>query len=147
MAAVAHYAEVNAPVQACYDWWRPLTRLPEIMSDVKAVEPADGSGTRTHWTVSGPLGKSLSWDADIVEDAPPHKIAWSTVDSNDPDVKSSGVVRFDDKGNGRTGVEVSFEYDPPAGKLGEAVASLFADPQGKVEKAVNEFKTIIEARG
>jgi uncharacterized membrane protein len=147
MAAVAHYVEVAAPVQACYDWWRPLSRLPEIMSDVRSVEPVDGSAARTLWTVSGPLGKQLTWQADIVEDAPPHRIAWSTVDATDPDVKSSGVVRFDDKGNGRTGVEVSFQYDPPAGKLGEAVASLFDDPQGKVVKAVDQFKTIIEARG
>ena len=146
MAAVAHYVEVDAPVQACYDWWRPLTRLPEIMSDVTSVEPVDSTGKRTAWTVSGPLGKSVSWEADIVEDAPPHKIAWATVDSADPDVKNSGVVRFDDKGGGRTGVEVSFEYQPPAGKLGEAVASLFADPQAKVDKAVNEFKAVIEQR-
>jgi uncharacterized membrane protein len=144
VAAVAHYVEVNAPAQACYDWWRPLTRLPEIMSDVEKVEPLDGD--RTRWTVTGPLGKSLSWDATIAEDSPPHKIAWTTIDSSDPDVKSSGVVRFDDQGNGVTGVEVSFEYQPPAGKLGEAVASLFADPQSKVQKAVDEFKTVIEAR-
>ncbi|MDT7683145.1 MAG: hypothetical protein QOG57_3455 [Pseudonocardiales bacterium] len=38
MGTVAHYVEVNAPAQACYDWWRPLTRLPEIMSDVRKVE-------------------------------------------------------------------------------------------------------------
>ncbi len=146
MAAVAHYVEVNAPARACYDWWRPFTRLPEIMDDVKKVEPIDGAGDRTRWTVSGPLGKSLSWDATIAEDSPPHTIAWTTLDSSDPDVKSSGVVRFDDKGNGVTGVEVSFEYHPPAGKLGEAVASLFDDPQAKVRKAVDEFKIVIEAR-
>jgi hypothetical protein len=35
----------------------------------------------------------------------------------------------------------------PLGKIGEAVASLFADPQAKVEKAVDEFKAVIEARG
>ena len=39
MAAVAHYVEINAPAQACYDWRHPLTRLPEFMSDAhKAVD-------------------------------------------------------------------------------------------------------------
>jgi uncharacterized membrane protein len=146
MAAVAHYVEVNAPVQACYDWWRPLDRLPEIFPDVRSVTPVDGSTDRTEWTVAGPLGKSVSWQARIVEDAPPHTIAWSSVNSTDPDVENTGVVRFDDKGNGVTGVEVSLNYDPPVGKLGEAVASLFANPQSKVEKAVAEFKVVIEAR-
>ena len=54
MAAVAHYVDVNAPAQACYDWRRPLTRLPEIMSDVEKVEPLDGD--RTRWTVTAPGG-------------------------------------------------------------------------------------------
>jgi uncharacterized membrane protein len=146
MAAVAHYIEVEAPAQACYDWWRPLTRLPEIFSDLRSVKPVDDDPKRTAWTVSGPAGKSVSWQARIVEDAPPHKIAWSSVDSADPDVKNAGVVRFNDKGNGTTGVEVSLEYDPPAGKLGETIAALFDDPQSKVERAVEEFKTIIETR-
>jgi uncharacterized membrane protein len=56
------------------------------------------------------------------------------------------VVRFDDKGNGRTGAEISLEYDPPAGKLGEAVASLFADPQAKVDRAAAQFKALMENR-
>jgi uncharacterized membrane protein len=146
MGTVAHYVEVNAPAQACYDWWRPLTRLPEIMSDVRKVESKEGSADRTEWTVSGPAGTSVTWEAEIVEDSPPHKIAWSSVDSSDPDLKNAGVVRFDDRGDGTTGVEVSLEYDPPGGKLGDAVAAISANPQGKVEQAVAEFKTIIETR-
>ncbi|WP_134727479.1 SRPBCC family protein [Amycolatopsis nivea] len=146
MAAAAHYVEVNAPAQACYDWWRPLTRLPELFSDVQSVEALDGNGTRTRWKVDGPAGSTVEWQARIVEDAPPRKIAWTTVDDADPDVRNSGVVRFDDKGHGRTGVEISLEYEPPAGKLGEAVASLLADPQKKVERAAEQFRTVIEAR-
>ncbi|MBB1151846.1 MULTISPECIES: SRPBCC family protein [Amycolatopsis] len=146
MAAAAHYVEVNAPAQACYDWWRPLTRLPELFSDVQSVEALDREGTRTRWKVDGPAGSTVEWQARIVEDAPPRKIAWTTVDDADPDVRNSGVVRFEDKGHGRTGVEISLEYQPPAGKLGEAVASLLADPQKKVERAADQFQTVIEAR-
>ena len=58
-------------------------------------------------------------------------------------MKSSGAVRFDDHG-GTTGVEVSLQYNPPAGALGEAVAKLFADPQDKVERALQAFKQTIE---
>jgi uncharacterized membrane protein len=143
---VTHYVEVNAPAQACYDWWRPLTRLPEILSDVTQVRAKDNSGRVTEWTVSGPAGKQLHWDAEIVDDRPPHTIAWRTADSADADVANSGVVRFEDKGNGLTGVEISLSYDPPAGKLGEAVAALFSDPQRKVERAAHEFKTVMENR-
>ena len=146
MGSAVKYIEVTAPAQACYDWWRSLTRLPEIFPDVLSVEAQDSQEAMTTWTVSGPLQKKLTWQARIVEDSPPHRIAWATTDSADPDVRNSGVVRFDDKGGGRTGVEISLAYDPPAGKLGEAVAALFADPQAKVDRAAEQFKTLMENR-
>ena len=144
MGAVAHYLEVNAPADQCYAWWRGLTNLPQIMPDVESVTPKEGSTAVTHWKVSGPLGTTVQWDAKIVEDVPGTRIAWATVDSSGADVKNAGAVRFDDHG-GTTGVEVSLQYDPPAGILGEAVAKLFADPQTKVERALDAFKQRIES--
>ena len=144
MGSVTHYLEVNAPAAQCYAWWRGLTNLPQIMSDVESVTPVSGGTQRTHWKVHGPLGKTVEWDAKIVEDVPGTRIAWATEDSSGLDVKNAGAVRFDDHG-GTTGVEVSLQYDPPAGILGEAIAKIFADPQDKVEKALAAFKTTIEA--
>ena len=144
MGTVAHYLEVNAPADQCYAWWRGLTNLPQIMPDVEQVVAKDGSTQVTHWKVHGPLGKSVEWDATIVEDVPNTRIAWATENSSGLDVKNAGAVRFDDHG-GTTGVEVSLQYDPPAGILGEAVAKIFADPQSKVEKALDAFKATIEA--
>lgn len=144
MGTVAHYLEVEAPAAQCYAWWRGLTNLPQIMPDVKSIEPAAGSTEKTHWKVSGPLGKTVEWDATIVEDVENTRIAWATEESSGLDVKNAGAVRFDDHG-GTTGVEVSLEYDPPAGLLGDAVAALFASPQGKVEDALQAFKKTIEA--
>ena len=140
MGTVAHYLEVNAPADQCYAWWRGLTNLPQILPDVESVEAQQGSTQVTHWKVSGPLGKTVEWDAKIVEDLPGEKIAWA---STDGDVANSGAVRFDDHG-ATTGVEVSLAYDPPAGVVGDAVAKLFADPQDKVEKALAAFKQTIE---
>jgi len=143
MGTVAHYLEVNAPADQCYAWWRGLTNLPQIMEDVESVTPVDGSTKVTHWKVHGPLGKTVEWDAKIVEDVPNTRIAWATQDSSGLDVKNAGAVRFDDKG-ATTGIEVSMQYDPPAGILGEAIAKVFADPQSKVEKALDAFKATIE---
>lgn len=145
MGSAATYVEVNAPAQACYDWWRSFSRLPDIFPDVLSVHAIDDKGT-TEWTVSGPLNRPVSWQAHVVEDQPPHKIAWSTTDSADPDVRNSGVVRFDDKGGGRTGVEISLRYDPPGGKVGEAVATLLSDPQQKVDQAAERFKLVMDTR-
>ena len=144
MGSVAHYIEVDAPAAACYAWWRGLTNLPQIMPDVESVTPLQGSTQVTHWKVSGPLGKTVEWDATIVEDVEDTRIAWATEDSSGLEVKNAGAVRFDDHG-GTTGVEVSLQYDPPAGVLGEAVAKLFANPQKMVEECLASFKQTIES--
>lgn len=144
MDTVKHAVTVHAPAQACYDWWRPLTRLPEIFSDVRSVDSLDGD--RTSWTVAGPADVPVRWEAEVVEDSPPHTIAWRTVDVGVVDMTQAGVVRFHDRGNDYTDVEVQLDYGLPAGKAGEAVAKLFDDPQHKVEQACAEFKTIIEQR-
>jgi len=144
MGTVAHYLEVNVPADQAYAWWRGLTNLPRILPDVESVEPVAGGPELTHWTVQGPLGSSVQWDARIVEDVPNEKIAWASVETGEKGVKNSGAVRFDSHGKS-TGVEVSLAYDPPAGPLGDAVAKLFADPQAKVEKALQAFKETVEA--
>ncbi len=125
MGSVAHYIEVNAPASQCYAWWRGLTNLPQILPDVESVTPLEGGTQVTHWKVHGPLGKTVEWDAKIVEDVPDTRIAWASVESSGLDVKNAGAVRFDDHG-GTTGVEVSLQYDPPAGFIGEAVAKILA---------------------
>ena len=147
MGTVAHYLEVDVPAAKAYAWWRGLTNLPAIMPDVVSIEPTAGGSDATavtHWKVHGPLGKTVEWDAKIVEDVADTRIAWASVDSSGADVKNSGAVRFDDHG-ASTGVEVSLAYDPPAGLLGDAVAKVFADPQKKVEQALAAFKATIEA--
>ena len=141
MGSVTHYLEVNVPAAKAYAWWRGLTNLPTIMDDVKSVEPKSGDTQLTHWTVHGPLGKDVEWDAKIVEDVENTRLAWASVDGT---VSNAGAVRFDEHGE-TTGVEVSFQYDPPAGIAGDLVAKLFSDPQKKVEHALEEFKRTIEA--
>lgn len=143
MGTVAHYIEVNVPAEQAYAWWRGLTNLPTIMPDVESVEPASASADLTHWKVHGPLGKTVEWDARITEDVPNSKIAWASVPMDDNTVATSGAVRFDDHG-ATTGIEVSLDYEVPAGAAGEAVAKLFADPQDKVERALEAFKQTIE---
>jgi uncharacterized membrane protein len=143
MGTAAHYLEIDAPADKAYAWWRGLTNLPSVMPDVESITAAGPDSTTTHWKVSGPLGKTVEWDARITEDVPKEKIAWASI-GGDNTVATSGAVRFDDHGD-TTGVEVALTYDPPAGVVGEVVATLFADPQTKVERAVQAFKEQIEA--
>lgn len=142
MGSVASYTEINVPVQVAYRWWRGLTNLPSILPDVESVTGTDRTDV-SHWVVKGPLGVSVSWDARIVEDKENQRIAWATVQDEATRVPNAGAVRFDEHGE-TTGVEVSLQFDPPAGLLGEAIAKLFADPQKKVDAALAAYKDILE---
>src|SRR3712207_1896610 len=112
MPAVSKYHRVNAPVDKVYEAWRDFTQFPQWMPHVEEISPVSGDDTLTHWKVSGPLGKTVEWDARITEDIPNEKIAWTSVEGSQ--VRNSGVVRFDARDQA-TDVEVSMEYDPPAG--------------------------------
>jgi uncharacterized membrane protein len=144
MGTVAHYLEVNAPASQCYAWWRGLTNLPQIMPDVESVQPQDGSTDVTHWKVPRAARQDRRVGRPHRRGRPRHPHRVGVGRQLGHDVKNAGAVRFDDHG-GTTGVEVSLAYDPPAGLLGDAVAKIFADPQDKVEKALQAFKTTIEA--
>ena len=104
--------------------------------------PAVTGPSTSHWKVSGPLGKSVEWDAEIVEDIPNQRIAWKSV--GDADVDNAGAVRFDDRG-ATTNIEVSLEYNPPGGKAGELVAELVKDPDKQVRRAIDGFRRVVES--
>jgi uncharacterized membrane protein len=139
MGSATHYAEVQAPVERVYAYWRNFENFPTMFSDVEKVV---GDGDRSHWVVKGPAGKSVEWDAEIEEDVPNERIAWKSVGDNQVD--TSGVVRFDRGAPGVTKVTVALSYDPPAGKLGEIVAELFKDPDAQIERALDQFRNLVE---
>ncbi|MDP9208744.1 MAG: SRPBCC family protein [Actinomycetota bacterium] len=140
MGSAAQYVEVQAPVAQVYAYWRDFSNFSSFMPDVEEVT-VTGPST-SHWKVSGPLGKSVEWDAEIVEDIPNQRIAWKSV--GDADVDNAGAVRFDDRG-ATTNIEVSLEYDPPGGKAGELVAELVKDPDKQVQRAIDGFRQVVES--
>ena len=131
---------VNAPPQRVYDVWRNLENLPRLLSHVERVEVLDH--TRSRWTVKGPAGARVSWDAELINDKPGELIAWRTTDSTL--VNHAGSVTFEPAGSG-TRVCVSLQYDPPGGRFGHAVASLVsADAGSQVAHDLAEFKRALE---
>jgi uncharacterized membrane protein len=142
MGSAAQYFEVQAPVEQVYAYWRDFSHFPAFMPDVEEVTVT--GPTTSHWKVTGPLGKSVEWDAEITEDIPNQRIAWKSV--GDAEVDNAGAVRFDG-GNGITNIEVSLEYSPPAGKAGELVAELVKDPDKQVAWAVENFRMVVEGGG
>ena len=134
---------INRPVEEVYRFWRDLTNLPSFMNHLKSVEMT-GDG-RSHWTANAPAGRTVDWDAELVEDKPNQRIAWRSLDGSQ--VSNSGWVSFTPAPGDRGGTEVRVElsYDPPGGAIGKVVAKLFGEePQQQVTDDLRRLKQVLE---
>jgi uncharacterized membrane protein len=130
---------VNHPAEEAYALWRDFARLPEFMTHLRSVS-ADG----THWVAEAPIKDAVEWDAVIVADEPGQLLSWKSAEG--ADVPNSGSVRFGRApGDRGTEVRVELTYEPPAGKLGNAVAGLLGqEPRQQVTDDLRRFKQILE---
>ena len=113
------------------------------MSNVEEVRMS--AQDTSYWRVKGPLGKSVEFDAKTTEMDPNRGIGWNTVDG---EVMTSGEVRFEEAGLGRTRVEVTMNYaDPPGGAVGETVANILSNPDRNLTEDLGNFARIVESGG
>jgi uncharacterized membrane protein len=133
---------VPGPPEAAYAFWRDLSHLPRFMSHLERVDVVDS--THSHWIAAAPAGLHVEWDAKIINDVEGKLIGWKSLE--DADVVSAGSVRFAPLGSGRgTEVRVRMQYDPPAGRIGAAVAWMLGhDPASSVREDLRRFKQLME---
>lgn len=132
---------VKGSVSDIYNIWSSFETFPYFMKYVQSVSK---TGPRTsHWEVSGPMGMKLEWDAETTRMDPGQRIAWNTKD-HDGTITTSGEVVFSELPNNQTHVTVTMNYTIPGGKIGEAVAALFSDPNKRLEEDLRNFKAYVE---
>jgi uncharacterized membrane protein len=134
---------INKPADELYRYWHDFKYLPTFMKHLKSVEVYDNK--RSHWVANAPLGASVEWDAEIIEDRENEFISWTSVEG--ADVDNSGFVRFKPApGNRGTEVKVVIEYAPPGGVLASAIAKLFGEePEQQIGDDLRRFKMLMEA--
>jgi len=139
---VTHAVTINKPAADLYAFWRYFTNLPRIMDHLESVTVQDGG--RSHWVAKAPLGKTVAWDAEIINEVPNELIAWQSLPGGDVD--NAGSVRFKDAPSGRgTELRVEISYAPPAGKVGATVAKLFGEePRRQLDDDLRHFKQLME---
>ena len=132
--------DVAAPVEQVFETFSQLERFPEFMTHVREVR-VRGDGT-SRWTVEGPAGRPISWEAVTTRLEPNRLIAWRTLPGSA--VEHAGLLRFEQT-DGGTRVLVTMSYTPPAGALGHAVARLFgADPKSELNDDLMRMKVFLE---
>ncbi len=132
---------INRPVAEVYRFWRNFENLPQFMNHLESVSTREGG--ISHWVAKGPAGTKVEWDARIINEVENKVIGWQSLDH--ASVSSAGSVTFEEVPGGGTRVRVHFQYDPPAGKLGAAVARLFGEePNVQVREDLRRFKQLME---
>ncbi|NJL80329.1 MAG: cyclase [Richelia sp. RM2_1_2] len=133
---------INRPQDELYNFWHKFENLPQFMHHLKLVKVYDQKSS--HWVAKAPLGTSVEWDANIIEDQKNEFISWSSV--KDADIENSGFIRFSKApGNRGTEVKVVIVYQPPGGTIGAVIAKLFGEePKQQIGDDLNRFKMLME---
>lgn len=133
---------INKSPEELYRYWRNFENLPRFMDHLKSIRLIDDK--RSHWVVEGPAGTDVEWDAEIIKEEENRMIAWRSLEN--AEVKNAGSVYFDSEPmEGATRIRVILNYEPPAGRLGAAVAKLFGEePARQIEQDLQRFKQMME---
>lgn len=134
---------VNRSAEDLYSFWRNFENLPRFLSRVESVRVTGDK--RSRWTATAITGKSIEWDAEIINEEENELIAWRSLEG--AGLPNAGSVHFERAPNGRgTQVRVVFSYEPPGGMIGTALAKLFgAGPERQLEEDLRRFKQLMEA--
>ncbi|HSD90676.1 MAG TPA: SRPBCC family protein [Kofleriaceae bacterium] len=132
---------VKKPIHTVFDLWSRLDNFPLFMQHVQEVDVQIG-GKRSRWTVDGPAGTKVEFEAETTELEPDRVLAWRTLPNQK--VEHHGIVRFSEV-EGGTRVAVQMTYRPPGGIVGHAIAHILGwDPKARMDDDLVRMKALLE---
>lgn len=138
MARIEHSIDIGVPVREAYDQWTQFETFPQFMEGVESVKQTDA--THLHW-VATIAGKRQEWDAEITEQTPDQRIAWTSITGD----ANAGSVDFHRLGEESTRVTLTMDVEPSG--LAEKVGTALGIPSGQVKGDLERFRDFIERRG
>jgi uncharacterized membrane protein len=134
---------VRAPVSEVFRFWAQVENFPLFMEHVLEVAVNPRDGRRSHWQVRGPGGLPVKWDAEVTRVVPDALFAWKTLPGSS--VEHAGAVHFEPLGPETTWLQVHMVYVPPAGALGQLLATVVGgDPESRMEEDLARLKSLVE---
>ena len=135
---IVEWIDVQVPVRTAYNQWTQFEDFPQFMENVERVDQLDDR--RLHW-VAKVAGKTKEWDAEITEQTPDKRVAWTSTSG----AQNAGVVTFHRLDEDTTRVTVQMDVEPEGAveTVGTAVGIADREIKGDLER----FKTFIESRG
>jgi uncharacterized membrane protein len=138
MATIEESIDVEVPVETAYNQWTQFETFPEFMEGIERVQQLDD--TRLHW-VAEVGGNREEWDAEITEQRPDDRIAWTATGGKG----NAGVVSFHRLDDATTRVMVQLDWEPDG--VTERIGSALGMDSRRVQGDLQRFKELIESRG
>ena len=138
MASITREIDLTVPVHMAYNRWTLFETFPQFMEGVKEVRQLDDK--RLLWRAEIG-GQEETWEAEIVEQVPDHKIAWRSISG----VPNAGTVVFEPIDDGHCRIMLTMEYEPQG--LTETVGSALGFDGRKVEGDLKRLKELVESQG
>lgn len=140
-AMTARAVTINRPIGEVFSYFRDFANLPTFMENVVSIDILDAK--RSHWVVKAPAGRTVEWNAVVIDEAVDQFIAWQSEPG--ADVPNSGRVDFRTAGDRGTIVTATILYDPPAGIVGKVIAKVFQrEPAIQARRDLRRFKQLLE---
>jgi uncharacterized membrane protein len=138
MSTVEKSIDVDVPVSTAYNQWTQFESFPQFMEGVDRIDQL--TPTQTHW-VTSIGGVHREFDAEITEQHPDERIAWTTTGGP----RQAGVVTFHrlDADRSRVMLQMDFEPDGVVETAGDKLGFVSRRVEGDLER----FKKFIESRG
>ena len=138
MATIEKSIDVEVPVRVAYNQWTQFEDFPQFMQGVLAVRQLDDRRLLWRATIAG---KEKEWEAEITEQTPDQRIAWTTRSG----ARNAGVVTFHRLADRQTRIMLQVEYDPEG--VVENVGDAIGVVQSRVTGDLERFKRFVESRG
>ena len=130
--------DVEVPCRTAYNQWTQFEKFPEFMEGVESVTQIDDRNL--HWRAEIG-GKEVEWDAEITEQKPDERIAWTSRNG----AQNAGVVTFHRLSDDSCRVTLQLDY-VPEGVL-ENIGDFLGVVSRRAEGDLERFKEYIEERG
>lgn len=138
MSVIEKSIELNVPVKTAYNQWTQFEEFPKFMEGVEQVKQINDK--RLHWKATI-AGKEEEWDAEITEQIPDQRIAWTSKGG----AMNAGLVMFYPLSDNKSKLTLQMGYVPNGAveKAGDAMGLVTR----RVEGNLMRFKDFIESRG
>lgn len=132
---------IHAPVEKVWDFLTDFEQVGRFLPIVRSVQALGDDHYR--WSLLLPGGQPLEIEERITEKVPEERLSWESVSSHP--VSYCGSLSLQRDADDTTRVNIRFDYTPPGGALGAALASLVGmDAKSQFQEAVMRIKPFLE---